>query len=122
MICIREKGQQGVLTTHKRKELYANHAIELFAGGGIHFHRDVFSANPFLDANVRTNKMKDTFCKQLQQFQRLVIPRANTYDLPKIIYSGKQNGEDDFVMTFLIGLYWTTKFLAGKTTPSIKEY
>tara|TARA_B100000161_G_scaffold251512_1_gene210614 strand:+ start:1815 stop:3536 length:1722 start_codon:yes stop_codon:yes gene_type:complete len=122
VVSIRERGEPGVLTTHKRKELYANHAIELFAGGGIHFHEDLFSANPFLDANVRTDRMRKLFCKQMNQFQRLVIARGNAYDLPKIIYSGKQNGEDDFMMTFLIGLYWTTKFLAGKTTPNIRDF
>ena len=35
-----ERGEPGVITTHRRKELYANYAVEQFAGNCIHFAND----------------------------------------------------------------------------------
>lgn len=116
-----EKGEPGVLTTHKRKELYANCAVERFAGGAIWYAEQFVCANPYEDANERAAKVKRLFRRQLTVFSRIVVPRGKEYNLPKVIYSGKEQGEDDLVMTFLIGLYWGIKFFTGATSPNVRE-
>ena len=76
--------------------------------------KDFVVANPFADAN-RHPETKDTFIRQLEQFCKLVVSRD--HDLPKIIYSGKMNGPDDLVMTFMIGMYWAMQFMTNRCTP-----
>ncbi len=116
-----EKGEPGVLTTHRRKELYANTAIERFASESIWYASKFVCANPFGDANKREARVKRMFRKQLSIFSKIVVPRGKEYNIPKVIYSGKEQGNDDLVMTFLIGLFWSIKFMTGSTSPSIKE-
>lgn len=114
--CIMENAQPGVITTHKRKELYANCMIEAFARGGVCALGNFIVANPFADANSRVSNSKETFARQLGQFCKLVVKRGD-HDLPKIIYSGKMNGPDDLVMTFMIGMYWSMQFMTNRCTP-----
>lgn len=116
-----ENGEPGVITTHKRKELYANTAVERFAGGGIWYAQKFVCVNPFEDANSRAAKVKRMFRSQLGIFSKLVIPRGKEYNIPKIIYSGKQNGNDDLVMTFMIGLYWSIQFMTGRSNPNARD-
>ena len=117
-----EKTEPGVITTHRRKELYANFAIEQFAAGSMHYWKDFLSTNPFRDANSRSKKAVRSFNGQLKIFSRVVIPSKALDGKPKIIYSGKQNGNDDLVMTFLIGLYWSMMFMTGRSTPCYKDF
>jgi len=116
-----ENGEPGVITTHKRKELYANTAVERFAGGGIWYAQKFVCVNPFADANSRAARVKRMFRSQLGIFSKLVIPRGKEYNIPKIIYSGKQNGNDDLVMTFMIGLYWSIQFTTGRSNPNARD-
>ena len=116
-----ENGEPGVITTHKRKELYANTAVERFAGGGIWYAQKFVCVNPFADANSRAARVKRMFRSQLGIFSKLVIPRGKEYNIPKIIYSGKQNGNDDLVMTFMIGLYWSIQFMTGRSNPNARD-
>jgi len=116
-----EKGQPGVLTTHKRKELYSNTAVERFASGSIWYSEQFVCADPYEDANSRTARVKKMFRQQLTVFSRIVVPRGKDYNVPKVIYSGKDQGEDDMVMTFLIGLYWSIKFFTNVTSPNARE-
>jgi hypothetical protein len=91
-----ERGQPGVITTHKRKELYANYAIEQFAGNSIHFALDqeFVCMNPFQDANKRAAIVKAKMTKQLSFFNKVVIHKGNPEEggIPKIVYSGKGSG------------------------------
>ena len=114
-----EKGEPGVITTHRRKELYANTAIERFASESIWYASKFICANPFGDANSREARVKRMFRNQLGLFSKIITPRG--HNLPKVIYTGKENGNDDLVMTFIIGLYWSIQFMTGRTQPSIKE-
>tara|TARA_B100000683_G_scaffold52645_1_gene50325 strand:+ start:685 stop:2427 length:1743 start_codon:yes stop_codon:yes gene_type:complete len=116
-----EKGQPGVLTTHKRKELYANCAVERFAGGAVWIAEQFVCVNPYEDANSRAAKVKRMFRKQLSIFSKIVVPRGKEYNLPKVIYSGKEQGNDDLVMTFMIGMYWSIKFFTNATDPTARE-
>jgi len=116
-----EKGEPGVITTHKRKELYANSAVERFAGGGVWYASQFVCANPYGDANSRAARVKRMFRKQLGMFSKIVVPRGKDYNIPKIIYSGKEQGNDDLVMTFMIGLYWSIQFMTGRSDPSAKD-
>ena len=116
-----EKGQPGVLTTHKRKELYSNCAVERFAGGAIWYASQFVCADPYEDANTRVARVKKMFRQQLTVFSRIVVPRGKDYNVPKVIYSGKDQGEDDMVMTFLIGLYWSIKFFTNATDPCARD-
>lgn len=116
-----EKGQPGVLTTHKRKELYANCAVERFASGAIWYSEQFVCADPYEDANARAARVKKMFRRQLTVFSRIVVPRGKDYNVPKVIYTGKDQGEDDLVMTFLIGLYWSIKFFTNATDPSARD-
>ena len=115
-----EKGQPGVLTTHKRKELYSNCAVERFAGGAIWLAEQFVCVNPYDDANSRAATVKRMFRKQLSIFSKIVVPRGH-HNLPKVIYSGKDQGNDDLVMTFLIALYWSIKFFTNATSPTARE-
>jgi len=117
-----EKSEPGVITTHKRKELYSNFAIQQFAGGSMHFWENFMSTNPFRDANKRTTRAKKTFISQLKIFSRIVIESKTAGGKPKIIYSGKDHGNDDLVMTFLIGLYWSMNFMIGRSTPCYRDF
>ena len=85
-----ENGEPGVITTHKRKELYTNMAVERFAGEGIWYADRFVCANPFGDANEREARVKRMFRKQLGGFSKVVIPRGGKdYSKPKVTYSGK---------------------------------
>lgn len=116
-----EKGEPGVLTTHKRKELYANCAVERFAGGAVWYSEQFVCVNPYEDANEREAKVKRMFRSQLGIFSKIVVPRGKEYNLPKVIYSGKEQGNDDLVMTFMIGMYWSIKFFTNATDPPARE-
>jgi|TARA_B110000908_G_scaffold157944_1_gene198563 hypothetical protein len=117
-----EKGVPGVLTTHKRKELYANTAVERFAEESIYYADRFVCMNPFGDANERAAKVKKQFRKQLSVFSKIIVARGkDSYNIPKVVYSGKDQGEDDLVMTFMIGLYWGIQFITGRTFPNVKE-
>jgi hypothetical protein len=116
-----ERGESGVITTHKRKELYANTAVERFAGEGIWYSERFVCINPYGDANTRAARVKRMFRKQLGMFSKIVVPRGKDYNIPKIIYSGKEQGNDDLVMTFMIGLYWSIQFMTGRSNPSAKD-
>lgn len=117
-----EKGEPGVITTHKRKELYANTAVERFAAESVCYADKFVCMNPFEDANKRATKVKKMFRKQLSVYSKIVVARGkDSYNIPKIVYSGKDQGEDDLVMTFQIGLYWGIQFVTGRTHPHIKE-
>ena len=116
-----EHGQPGVITTHKRKELYTNTAVERFAGEGVYYSQKFICANPFGDANEREARVKRMFRKQLGIFSKIVVPRGKEYNIPKIIYSGKEQGNDDLVMTFMIGMYWSIQFMTGRSTPSVRD-
>jgi len=35
--------------------------------------------------------------------------------------SGKEQGNDDLVMTFMIGLYWSIQFMTGRSNPSARD-
>ena len=63
------------------------------------------------------------FRKQLGSFSKVVIPRGKDgYEKPKVTYSGKAAGaNDDLVMTFVIGLYWSVQFMTGRSTPSVRD-
>jgi hypothetical protein len=117
-----ERGEPGVITTHKRKELYSNTAVERFAGEGIWYAERFVCANPYGDANAREARVKRMFRKQLGIFSKIVVPRGKDYNIPKIIYSGKADGNDDLVMTFMIGLFWSIQFMTGRSNPSAKDF
>jgi len=116
-----ERGEPGVNTTHKRKELYTNTAVERFAGEGIWYSQKFICSNPYGDANTREARVKKMFRKQLGIFSKIVVPRGKNYNLPKVTYSGKEQGNDDLVMTFLIGMYWSIQFMTGRSDPSVKD-
>jgi len=116
-----EKGEPGVITTHRRKELYSNTAVERFATQSVWYASQFVCANPFGDANARAARVKRMFRKQLSIFSKIVVPRGKDYNIPKIIYSGKDQGNDDLVMTFMIGLYWSIQFMTGRSDPSVKD-
>lgn len=116
-----EKGEPGVITTHKRKELYANTAVERLAGDGIWYASQFVCVNPYGDANDRESRVKRLFRKQLGLYSKIVVPRGKDYNLPKIIYSGKESAEDDLAMTFQICLYWSIQFMTGRSDPSAKD-
>ncbi len=119
-----ERGQPGVITTHKRKELYANYAIEQFASNAIHYAKDdeFVCMNPFQDANKRAAIVKAKMNKQLGFFNKLVIHKGNPEEggIPKIVYSGKGSGPDDIMMTMVIAMYWTMMFMTGRSTPNFQ--
>ena len=116
-----EKGEPGVITTHKRKELYTNSAVERFAGGAVWYAEQFVCANPYGDANSRAARVKKMFRSQLGIFSKIVVARGKEYNIPKVIYSGKEQGNDDLVMTFMIGLYWSIKFFTNATDPTARE-
>jgi hypothetical protein len=118
-----ENGEPGVITTHKRKELYTNMAVERFAGEGIWYADHFVCSNPFGDANEREARVKRMFRKQLGGFSKVVIPRGGKdYSKPKVTYSGKAAGaNDDLVMCFVIALYWSVQFMTGRSTPSVRD-
>lgn len=117
-----EKGEPGVITTHKRKELYANYAVEQFAGDAMHWARDeeFICMNPFQDANKRAQIVKKKFIQQIGFFNKIVIPRGEPEEgaIPKVVYSGKKSGPDDTIMTMVITLYWAMMFMTNRSTPN----
>lgn len=120
--CLLEKGEPGVITTHRRKELYANYAVEQFAGNSIHFasEDEFICMNPFQDANKRASIVKKKFLTQIGFFNKVVIHRGNPEEgnIPKVVYTGKKSGPDDTIMTMVITLYWAMMFMTGRSTPN----
>ena len=116
-----ERGEPGVITTHKRKELYSNTAVERFASSGVWYASQFVCVNPYGDANKRGARVKRMFRKQMGIFSKIVIPSGSNHSRPKIIYSGKEQGNDDLVLTFMIALYWSIQFMTGRSNPSAKD-
>lgn len=115
---IHEKKRPGVMTTNSRKELYVQALLE--HQHGMHLIPDLVCVNPKADANVRTVMTKKEFRKQLLMFKKLVIPGANAFNLPKIVYTGKcKTGQnDDLVLCLMIGVFWAREFY-NKKIPNI---
>lgn len=116
-----ERGEPGVITTHKRKELYSNTAVERFASSSVWYASQFICVNPYGDANARGARVKRMFRKQMGIFSKIIIPRGSNHSKPKIIYSGKDQGNDDLVLTFMIALYWSIQFMTGRSNPSAKD-
>ncbi len=115
---IHEKKRPGVMTTAKRKELYVQALLE--HQHGMHLIPNLVCVNPKMDANVRTVMTKKEFRKQLLMFKKLVIPGANAFDLPRIVYTGKcKSGQnDDLVLCLMIACFWGREFY-NKKIPNI---
>lgn len=122
LVSLMERGEPGVITTHRRKELYANYAVEQFAGDAIHWAKDseFVCMNPFQDANRRATIVKKKFLQQLGFFNKIVIPRGDPEEgaIPKVVYSGKKSGPDDTIMTMVIALYWAMMFMTNRSQPN----
>lgn len=113
-----EKRKAGVTTTAKRKELYASTLLECIPLTRI--DKDCVCTNPNLDANKRLLTTKQELRKQLTQFKKLIVPAANPFDLPKIVYTGKtkKGMNDDIVITLMIAVFWAIEFLK-KRIPNV---
>lgn len=103
-----EKGKAGVCTTHERKEKYTMNTVQYVENDGVAFIKGCICANPYKDPNSRLREIKKMFMKQLLQFQKMVIQPAQTYQLAKIIYTGKvkEGMNDDVCMTLLFTSFW----------------
>lgn len=121
VVVLMERGEPGVNTSHRRKDLYASHSVELYATSSVAVHENLVVANPFADANRRQADALRNLIDQLYGFSKLVIKREGNYNLPKIVYTGKRTGNDDICMTMLIAFYWALQFMTGKSTPSFKD-
>lgn len=113
---LREKkdGPVGVRTTHNRKELYTNVALDLFYGDALHFASCFFNTDSF----QRGVNIKEKFKKQLLSFRKTIVKTQNAKDYGegiKHFYSGKASGQDDMVLSFIIGCYWAKEFIARRT-------
>ena len=102
VVVLMERGEPGVNTSHKRKDLYASHAVELYATDSVAVHDNLVVANPFADANRRQADALRNLYDQLFGFSKLVIKREGNYNLPKIVYTGKRTGNDGKSGPFLL--------------------
>jgi len=111
---LKEKNRVGVMTTNKRKELYVQACLEYQSG--MHISPQCVCVNPQLDANERLLLTKKEFRSQLLKFKKLVVPGAQHYQLPKIIYTGKTSSgnQDDLVLTLMFSVFWAREFLGKK--------
>ena len=111
---LHEKNRVGVMTTNSRKELYVQACLEY--ASGMHVSPHCVCVNPQLDANDRLALTKTEFRTQLLKFKKLVVPAAQHYSLPKIIYTGKTSSgnQDDLVLTMLFGVFWSREFISKK--------
>lgn len=111
-----EKKKAGVCTTHERKELYSVNCVQYFNQNAIHFGPQTICANPLQDAEKRLSIVKKELRKQLLQFQKLVISKAQPYDLAKVVFTGKLKPgmNDDIIMTILFTAYWSQQFVNKK--------
>ena len=114
--CLREKNNDtiGVRTTHNRKELYTNAALDLMYGDAVHFSSDFTNTDSFSNQI----DIKDKFKKQLLNFRKTIVKTQNAKDFGegiKHFYSGKASGPDDMVLSFIIGCYWIKEFMAKRT-------
>jgi hypothetical protein len=111
-----EKEKPGVCTTHERKEKYTVNTVQYFNQGAIHFDENFICANPFYSAETRTNRVQKELRKQLIQFQKVVVPAAQPYQLAKYFFTGKLKPgmNDDCVMTLLFTIYWAQQFVNKK--------
>jgi len=111
-----EKGKAGVVTTHERKTKYTESVLNFFNMEAIHFINNPVCANPYVDANNRWSKVKTEFKKQMLQFQKNVLMPANSWDVAKIVYSGKVKAgmNDDICMTLLFTCFWAQQFVGRK--------
>ena len=84
--------------------------------GAVHFVEGMICANAYEDANERLKMVKDEFKKQLLQFQKNVLLPANSWEIAKVVYTGKLKAgmKDDLVMTLLFTTFWGQEFLRKK--------
>ena len=114
--CLREKNRDviGVRTTHNRKELYTNVALDLFYGNAVHFS-DLFIHTNTFKTGIN---IKEKFQKQLLSFRKTIVKTQSAKDYGegiKHFYSGKASGQDDMVLSFIIGCYWAKEFITRRT-------
>jgi hypothetical protein len=111
-----EKGKAGVVTTHERKTKYTESVLNFFNMEAIHFINSPVCANPYVDANSRWGAVKSEFKKQMLQFQKNVLMPANSWEVAKVVYSGKVKAgmNDDIAMTLLFTCFWAQQFVGRK--------
>ena len=82
--------------------------------GAVHFVENMVCANAYEDANERLKRVKMEFKKQLLQFQKNVLLPANSWEIAKVVYTGKLKAgmKDDLVMTLLFTCFWGQQFLS----------
>ena len=119
-----EKGRIGVITTNDRKEKYTDSALTYFNMNAVHFVEGFVCSNTYEDANERSNKVKAEFKKQLLQFQKNVLLPANSWEIAKVVYTGKLKAgmKDDLVMTLLFTTFWAAEFLAQKVSAPYQSF
>ena len=114
-----DNGNDGIITTNKRKELFAEEGIKSLSKEALVIWENVLLPNPF-DIRGYEEKKKEILSKlkaQLAAFSKIVKDRGHSK--PIFIFSGKgpnAKENDDFVMALLIGLYFGTLWVMGKST------
>lgn len=122
--CMFEKGRAGVITTNDRKEKYTDSALSYFNMNAVHFADGFVCANAYEDANDRADKVKAEFKKQLLQFQKNVLLPANSWEIAKVVYTGKLKAgmKDDLVMTLLFTCFWAQQFLRKEISAPYESF
>jgi hypothetical protein len=110
-----KRDRYGVLTSQDTKRKYVFRFSDLLAQGGICYHHELISANPFV-SNVRpaerAKAARMEFERQLRSFRRVHMLAPSLSSDPYVVFTGKAGPDnkntsrmkDDMVMAALIGM------------------
>jgi hypothetical protein len=110
--CAREDGYSGVRTTNLRKQVMVGEVQKYMSTDALVIDADMIVANTTDEVDTIKARTLAKLRDELTQFRRTVIvtQRAD----PRVIYSGKDNNQqDDMAMALMLLVYWTVQFAMG---------
>lgn len=112
---MREDGIAGCRTTQKRKELFTGELSKYIQLGGFKMSRS------FLDGVHCDADMQEEIKRQLVCWRRVVLVSTSGRSEPRILYTGKDSGNDDVTIVLSMVAFYGTQFAQGNMSIKISD-
>lgn len=100
---MREDGIAGCRTTQKRKELFTGELTKYIQLGGFKMARQ------FLDTQHCDEQLQEEIKRQLVCWRRVVLVSTSGRSEPRILYTGKDSGNDDVTIVLSMVAFYGTQ-------------
>ena len=112
---MREDGIAGCRTTQKRKELFTGELTKYIQLGGFKMARQ------FLDTEHCDAQLQEEIKRQLVCWRRVVLVSTSGRSEPRILYTGKDSGNDDVTIVLSMVAFYGTQFAQGNMAIKISD-